>query len=131
METYSVILANLKTGAESAIQVAVDEGETSENIVITAKVDGQKVTASHYAYLPAYQEFRDKLLKIGYGLKCNGSRENAVQSGMMGATDQIYLVEPGKQARRRDIVHIWDYAELDSFPDTNRQAAYFAQWRKG
>lgn len=30
---------------------------------------------------------------------------------MMGANDKIYLVEIGKQARMKDIVHIWDYAE--------------------
>lgn len=128
METYSVILVNLETGAESTIQVEVDEAEASENILITAKVEGQEITASNYAYLPAYQEFRDKLLKIGYGLKCNGSRKNAIQSGMMSATDQVYLVEMGRQARKKDIVRIWDYAEIDSFPDTKQQRAFFEAW---
>ena len=80
--------------------------------------------------LPAYQEFRDKLLEAGYGIKCNGSRLNAVQSGMMETTDKIYLVEMGRQALMKDIVHIWDYADIDTFPDTKQQNEFFQQWAK-
>lgn len=130
MEIYEVALMNLETGDESTIQVNVDEAESSENFIITAKVDGQKISASNYNYLPAYQEFRDKLLQIGYGIKCNGSRLNAVQSGMMGSSDLIYLVEMGKQSQKKDIVHIWDKAEIDVFPDTKQQDAFFEQWSK-
>ena len=32
------------------------------------------------------------------GIKCNGSRINAIQSGMMGYCEKIYLVKFGKQA---------------------------------
>ncbi|MCM1500303.1 MAG: hypothetical protein NC124_17720, partial [Clostridium sp.] len=85
---------------------------------------------SNYNYLPAFQKFRDKLLSTGYGIKCNGSRLNAIQSGMMGATDKVYLVEMGKQALMKDIVHIWDYAEIDTFPDTKQQNDFFEQWIK-
>lgn len=130
MEFYEVVLMNLETGDESTIQVNVDEAESSENFIITAKVDGQKITASNYNYFPAYQKFRDKLLQIGYGIKCNGSRLNAVQSGMMGSSDLIYLVEMGKQSQKKDIVHIWDKAEIDVFPDTKQQDAFFEQWSK-
>ena len=91
---------------------------------------GQEIVVSNYNYLPAYQEFRDRLLQLGLGIKCNGSRINAVQSGMMGANEKMYLVEIGKQARRENIVHIWDYAEIDTFPDTKQQSAFFEQWIK-
>lgn len=47
---------------------------------------------------------------------------------MMGATDKVYLVEAGKQALTKDIVHIWDYAEIDAFPDTKQQSTFFEQW---
>lgn len=130
MEFYEVVLMNLETGDESTIQVNVDEAESSENFIITAEVNGQKITASNYNYFPAYQKFRDKLLHIGYGVKCNGSRLNAVQSGMMGSSDLIYLVEMGKQSQKKDIVHIWDKAEIDVFPDTKQQDAFFEQWSK-
>lgn len=130
MEVYEVILTDLSSKEELTIQVEVDEGETTEDIVIKAVVFGREVVASNYNYLPAYQEFRDKLLQLGLGIKCNGSRLNAVQSGMMGANDKIYLVEIGKQARMKDIVHIWDYAEIDNFPDTKQQSVFFEQWIK-
>ncbi len=73
---------------------------------------------------------KELLLAVGYGMKCNGSRLNAVQSGMMGATDKVYLVEIGKQALMKDIVSIWDYADIDIFPDTELQNNFFEQWTK-
>ncbi len=128
MELYEVILIELNTQDELSVQIEVDEGETTENIVISATIKEQEITVSNYNYLLAFQEFRDKLLIAGYGIKCNGSRLNAVQSGMLGATDKVYLVERGKQALMKDIVHIWDYAEIDTFPDTKQQNAFFEQW---
>jgi hypothetical protein len=130
MEIHKVVLIELNEKTELIIRVEVDEAEISENIYINAKIKEQEFTSSSYNYLSAYQEFRDKLLEIGYGIKCNGSRINAVQSGMMGATDKIYLVEVGKQAIMKDIVHIWDYADIDSFPNTKQQNDFFNQWIK-
>jgi hypothetical protein len=46
------------------------------------------------------------MLNNGYGLKCNGSRINAIQSDMMGYSDKVYLVEIGKQAMMKDVVRI-------------------------
>ena len=125
MERYEVTLIELDTQYEFSVQVEVDEAEASENIIILARVGKDEIESTNYAYLPAYQEFRDKLLVAGYGVKCNGSRLNAVQSGMMGATDKVYLVEMGKQALMKDIVHIWDYADIDIFPDTQQQNDFF------
>ena len=130
METYEVILVDLNTKDELSVWVQVDEAETGENIIISTIIKKQKITSSNYSYLSAFQEFRDKLLITGYGMKCNGSRINAVQSEMMGATDKMYLVEMGRQALKKDIVHIWDYAEIDAFPDTKQQDAFFEQWSK-
>lgn len=130
MEIYKVVVVDLITKSSTNLIVEVDEGETTENIIIKAVVLGQEIVVSNYNYLPAYQEFRDRLLQLGLGIKCNGSRINAVQSGMMGANDKMYLVEIGKQARREDIVHIWDYAKIDTFPDTKQQSAFFEQWIK-
>lgn len=130
MEIYEVVVTDLITKGLTNLIVEVDEGEITEDIVIKAVVSGREVVASNYNYLPAYQEFRDKLLQLGLGIKCNGSKINAVQSGMMGANDKIYLVETGKQTHMKDIVHIWDYAEIDTFPDTKQQNEFFEQWIK-
>lgn len=130
MEAYKVILTNLSSKEELTIQVEVDEAETTENIIIRTIFNEREITSSNYNYLPAYQEFREKLLVMGYGIKCNGSRLNAVQSGMLGATDKVYLVEMGKQALMKDIAHIWDYAEIETFPDTKQQNDFFEHWIK-
>lgn len=79
-------------------------------------------------YLQSYQKFRDELLKWGYGLKCNGSRINAIQSGMMGYSEKVYLVEIGKQALMKDVVCIWDFADIEEFPDTKMQLDFAQQW---
>lgn len=128
MEIYKVILVDLNTKEVLPIQVEVDEAETTDNITIHTVIGEQNITSSGYNYLPAYQTFRDKLLVLGYGIKCNGSRLNAVQSGMMNATDQVYLVAIGKQSLSKDIVHIWDYADIDTFPDTIQQHNFLELW---
>lgn len=128
MEKYEVIIKELNSNHELPLILEVDEAETTENIVIEAFVSEQKITSTNDSYFFAYQEFRDQLLQLGYGIKCNGSRINAVQSGMMGATDKIYLVEMGKQALMKDIVSIFDYADLSEFPNTEQQLAQFEQW---
>lgn len=128
---YEVVLMQLNTGTELTIYVKVDEAEISENIFISAKIKEQEITSSNSNYLSAYQEFRDKLLEAGYGVKCNGSRLNIVQSVMMGATDRVYIVEMGKQALMKDMVHIWDYADINTFVDTKQQKNFFEGWSKG
>lgn len=130
MEIYDITLIELSSKKEIPLSVEVDEAELSENIEIKAVIDGNTIKASNFNYLPAYQYFRDRLLLLGYGIKCNGSRINAVQSGMMGATDKAYLVELGKQALMKDIVHIWGYTDITAFPDTEQQNAFFEQWVK-
>lgn len=128
MEKYEIAIIDLNTKTEAQISVEVDEAEETENFVISALVYGKRINAEDDSYFSAYQNFRDKLLQSGFGIKCNGSRINAVQSGMMGITDKVYLVELGKQAKMKDIVYLWDYADIDIFPDTKQQLAFFEQW---
>lgn len=130
MESYEIRIINLNTHEESVLLVEVDEAEPTDCIVIKASILGQNISASDYNYLPAYQAFRDKLHELGYGIKCSASRINAVQSGMMGATDKIYLGELGRQALMKDIVHIWDDAEIEEFPNTEQQKEFFERWIK-
>ncbi|MBQ9993684.1 MAG: hypothetical protein IJP17_03125, partial [Clostridia bacterium] len=99
-----------------------------EEIIIRARIGELEIETANCDYLPAYQQFRDTLLEAGYGIKCNGSRINAVQSGMMGVSDKIYLVEIGKKASMKDIAHIWDFADISVFPDTKQQLDFFNQW---
>lgn len=130
MEKYTVTIVNLGTKEEMKIVVNADEGETSDNIILSTTLDGEDITASHYSYLPAYQSLRDCLLQKGYGVKCNGSRLNAIQSGMMSANNNIYLAELGKQAMNENMANIYEYADIDEFPDTLEQMQFFRMWMK-
>lgn len=79
-------------------------------------------------YLPAYQKLRDILLVMGYGIKRYGSCINAVQSGMMGASDKMYLVTLGNKAVMKDIVHLFDSLDIKEFSDTQTQLNYLDTW---
>ena len=127
-EEYYVTMIKIDTQNDMVLNVKVDEAEITDNIVISANVNGNEILVSNENYLPAFQEFRDKILRLGYGLKCNGSRLNVIQSGMMGACDKVYLVEPGKQALMKDVVHIWEYADVDTFPTSQEQNEYAEKW---
>lgn len=128
MEEYVVSIIKLKSGNTSDIVICADEAETSDLIRLKAIVAGKEITVSDYNYLPAYQKLRDEVLALGYGIRCNGSCINAVQSGMMGASDRIYLVEMDRQAQRKDIVSLYGTAEISEFPDTQKQNQFFDVW---
>lgn len=130
MENYEITVINLNTQEAQILPIEVNEAEETEYIVIKSVFLGGEISATDYNYLPVYQKFRDKLHEFGYGIKCNGSRINAVQSGMMGATDKVYLVEFGKQALMKDIAYIWDFADIEEFPNTEQQKEFFEQWAK-
>ncbi len=128
METYEVTIMNLKTKEEKILLIEADEAESSDDIVLKTVILEREFCSSNYNYLSAYQELRDKILELGYGIKCNGSRINVVQSGMMGASDKIYLVEFGRQALMKDVVGIFDYAEINEFPNSLQQNEYSMKW---
>ena len=130
MERKEISAFDIGNHVEVQLLIDVDEAETSENITIHLSLLDQEIFSSHYQYLNAYQEFRDRLLDLGYGLKCNGSRINAVQSPMMSCTDKVYLVELGQKALMKDIVHIFDYAYIDEFCTTQQQNEFFDEWMK-
>ncbi|MBU5484222.1 hypothetical protein KQI86_07755 [Clostridium sp. MSJ-11] len=128
MEKYMVTVVELKTQHEIKLVIEADEAETTENIILRAQVKDSLISVFDYNYFSAYQKLRNKILGLGYGIKCNGSRLNAVQSAMMGTSENIYLVELGRQAFTKDIVSLYDYAEISAFPDTQEQTAFFQRW---
>ena len=128
MGKHSVMLFNLKTHDEMETKILADEGETTEKIILKVQIEDQEICAADSDYFPAFQKLRNKLLRVGYGIKCNGSRLNAVQSGMMGASERIYLVKLGEQALDKDVVSLYGFAEIDEFPNTEEQTAFFQKW---
>ena len=128
MEKYDIKLYDFYRDSEIEAEVFADECESSDDIVLKITLRGIAVTASADGYLSAYQELRDKLLTNGFGLKCNGSLINANQSAMMSYTPEVYLIEIGKQALLKDLVNIWGYFDIKTFPDTKEQTEYTEKW---
>ena len=127
MEQYKCTVVDLGYyNSEKAVLIEVN-GDADE-IEISTVIDGINLCCSDECYLFAYQKIRDELLKLGYGLQCNGSRINAIQSGMMSQCEKIYLVDRGKKALLNQVVCIWDYAEMDFFPDTKMQLEFADKW---
>lgn len=127
MEQYNCTVADLGY-YDSEKPVLIEVNEDSDEIEISTVVDGIDFFSSDESYLAAYQKLRDKLLELGYGLQFNGSRINAIQSGMMSQCEKIYLVEMGKKALLNQVVCIWDYADIDVFPDTKEQLEFAEKW---
>lgn len=129
MEKYAVRLYDFNRACETESVVYADEGESSDEIILKISVESIVITTKSDGYFSAYQELRDELLKNGFGLKCNGSLINANQSAMMSYTPKVYLVEIGKQALLSNVVNIWDYCDINTFPDTKDQTQYTEKWR--
>ena len=113
---------------EDEKQIVVKVDIQDDNIEMSCEVDGVCFSAAGEYYFETFQLFRDRLLELGYGIKCNGSRINAIQSGMMGYCEKIYLVELGNQALNKDIFNIWDYADIKEFPSSEEQKLFVNKW---
>lgn len=127
MEKYKCVVVDLGY-YKSQKNILININDETDEIEINTEVDGIKICSSDECYFIAYQKIRDELLSLGYGLQCNGSRINAIQSGMMRQCEKIYLVEMGHQAMSNQIVCIWDYADIDCFPNTEEQLEYAEKW---
>lgn len=125
---YKVNALKLNTKEGFVIQIEADEGETDETIRLSTQIENQTITTQDECYFSAFQTLRDALLQFGYGIQCNGASINAVQSAMMSYTPKIYLVEMGKQAFKKDIVNLYDFADISVFPDTKEQTAFLKKW---
>ena len=130
IKTYEVTIVELNSKAESSLVVKSGEDQTTGDFVIWCELDDQEITSSHFAYFKAFQQFRDKLLEAGYGLKCNGARLNAAPMTMMESTPRVYLVELGHPISTDSIVNIWDEADIDEFPASREQNRFYDKWSR-
>ncbi len=128
MEEYIVKIINTENNVESELIIFADEAETSDNIILKSNIEDKEICITDYNYFSTYQKFRDKLLEMNYGIKCKGSQLNAVQSGMMGACNKIYLVHIGQKALYKNIVSIFEYSDMKNFPDTKAQNDFSEKW---
>lgn len=123
-----VTAVELTSKSEFNISVQQEEDSSSHDFVLRCNLNGKEIFSSGNAYFIAFQDFRDKMLAAGYGLKCNGALINAHASAMMESSDKVYLLKFGSQALMKDVVNIWDPAQPEDFPDTKAQEDFFEEW---
>lgn len=128
MEQYGVTALSLASRSDILLTIEADEAETTENIVLSIKINDSIISASNDGYFQAFQEIRDKLLEEGYGLKCVGAMLNVVQSSMASATDKVYIVTLGKQSVRENLTSLYEYANIVEFPNTDEQNKFAEKW---
>ncbi|WP_349735281.1 hypothetical protein [Pseudomonas jessenii] len=74
---------------------------------------------------------RAALEEKGHKLLCNGSRKNVVVSGMsrqMSGGRKAYLVKIGKQARRDNLVDIFDCVDSSFVGTVEQQIEFYREW---
>jgi hypothetical protein len=127
------VVGRLSDGTARAFDLSLEERiEGDESIYsICIEPDGKMMGLSPEGYFSALKNLRIELEKIGILLVCFGASENVYPSAMqlsMGPAELAYRTRLGEQARREDIVNIFDSDESVSPATVEQQEKYNQEW---
>lgn len=128
MEIIKVQAIRIDTLHTFEIELQVDEYVTYDGLMISAILPETTVSVKGDYYFTTFQKFRDSLLHLGIGLKCSGSLLNVCQSPMASYSEKIYIITLGMQAKSENLVSIFDYSNIDKFPNSIEQDEYYKKW---
>ena len=126
IKTHKVTIVELGTGNETQIDVQSGEDMSTGAFIIWGSLNDQEIKSAQDKYFAAFQQFRDKLLEAGYGIKCNGARLNAAPLSKFENGPKVYILESGNNPE--SAVNIWDKADINDFPDSRQQNRYINKW---
>ena len=126
IKTHKVTIVELGTGNETQIDVQSGEDMSTGAFIIWGSINDQEIKSAQDKYFAAFQQFRDKLLEAGYGIKCNGARLNAAPLSKFENGPKVYILESGNNPE--SAVNIWDKADINDFPDSRQQNRYINKW---
>ena len=126
IKTHKVTIVELGTGNETQIDVQSGEDMSTGAFIIWGSINDQEIKSAQDKYFAAFQQFRDKLLEAGYGIKCNGARLNAAPPSKFENGPKVYILESGNNPE--SAVNIWDKADINDFPDSRQQNRYINKW---
>ncbi len=101
-------------------------------IVFRSSIYGKK-TFSGGDLFDSLNLLREYLEEDNWFLLCNGSRLNAYPSRMsrqMSGGKKLYLLTMGKQARRDDLVDMFEQACIKDVATTSEQRLFYSRWLK-
>ena len=126
IKTHKVTIVELGTGNETQIDVQSGEDMSTGAFIIWGSINDQEIKSAQEKYFAAFQQFRDKLLEAGYGIKCNGARLNAAPLSKFENGPKVYILESGNKPE--SAVNIWDKADINDFPDSRQQNRFINKW---
>lgn len=127
-EIRNIKAVNLDTKICFNLALHIFESENEDVINLKIIYNNQIFESEGEYYFNVFQELRDIMLTKRIGLKCYGSMKNVHPSAMMSTSDLAYILELGKQAKIKDTVCIFDYAEINDFPNTEEQELFYELW---
>ena len=126
IKTHKVTIVELGTGNETQIDVQSGKDMSTGAFIIWGSINDQEIKSAQDKYFAAFQQFRDKLLEAGYGIKCNGARLNAAPLSKFENGPKVYILESGNNPE--SAVNIWNKADINDFPDSRQQNRYINKW---
>lgn len=126
IKTHKVTIVELGTGNETQIDVQSGKDMSTGAFIIWGSINDQEIKSAQDKYFAAFQQFRDKLLEAGYGIKCNGARLNAAPLSKFENGPKVYILESGNKPE--SAVNIWDKADINDFPDSGQQNRFINKW---
>lgn len=128
IRTHQVTIVELATKNESQIEVQSGEDLSTGAFLIWGSLNGQEIKTTRDKYFVAFQDFRDKLLEAGYGMKCNGARLDVAPMSRFETGSKVYVLESEKKKQPENTVDIWDKADINDFPDSRQQNRFKNKW---
>lgn len=134
VETISVELFNLKDKKVSIANISYDRTTINKICVIEFKhwelgyrwFEGKDLFDS-------FCKLRLVLESQGFRILCNGARIDSYPSPMsrnMCGGAKLYKMTIGQRVERKDLLRIFDKADIESVGTVDEQKAYFKKWRK-
>ncbi len=128
MTTLSIIVA-LPGGSEETWGLDASDEPPWEMRLVSS--DGREWLTEGRDLFDALRNLRGELDPLGVCLCCNGARVNAHASRMssdMGGGRRIYLLKRKRQAKRRDLVDLFDPAPCAEVAGVIDQDRFYDDW---
>lgn len=128
MERLSVAIAS-EQGETEACEIDYERGPP-----VVVKLHSRRfgeINATDEDLFGALCKLRTRLEEDNYLLLCNAARKDAYPSRMsrqMSGGRKVYLLKPGMQGRREDLVDVFDAAPLDQVGSVGEQRLMFEAW---
>lgn len=93
--------------------------------------DGRTVSVEQSDLFDCLVDLRKRLAEDGAIILCSGARRDVFPSGMarqMGGGRMAYQLRLGQQARRADLIDIFEPAEAAEIATVEDQRAFFDEW---